>query len=151
MRQPQFTEQKDGPLKNNDRPAAHPSAPSTTSVKGGEKRHVSVGQINAIIGSATQAVRSRLHSGQWSGTGTNISYEGATAPGGGGCAGTGQTSGQSGTGTRITGTDAQEAAAAHHHTHNNRHTATHEAQNKRETSSHQDHDDELEGETLGNP
>lgn len=34
-------------------------------------------------------------------TGTNISYEGATAPGSGGSAGTGYTSGQAATGARI--------------------------------------------------
>lgn len=65
-----------------------------------EKR-INVDEINAIIGGATGNVRSRRSTNDWSDTGTNISYEGATAPAGGGSVGTGQASGQDATGASI--------------------------------------------------
>jgi hypothetical protein len=49
-------------------------------------------------------------------TGTNISYEGPTAPGSGGSAGTGYTSGQAATGATIsTGSDFDQAAVSTGH------------------------------------
>jgi hypothetical protein len=49
-------------------------------------------------------------------TGTNISYEGATAPGAGGSSGTGYTSGQPGTGASIaTDSDYEQAAVGKHY------------------------------------
>ena len=48
-------------------------------------------------------------------TGTNVSYEGPTAPGGGGSAGTGYTSGQADTGQSIsTSSDYDQAAVGKH-------------------------------------
>lgn len=116
MSQQLFEEQIGGPLKNNDtgKGVTLPAVLQFT-VK---KKTTSAGRINAIINSATAAVHNRHHyASNWANTGTNISYEGATAPGGGGSAGTGQASGQSATGIRITSTDPGEAAAAgfNHH------------------------------------
>lgn len=49
-------------------------------------------------------------------TGTNISYEGPTAPGSGGSAGTGYTSGQADTGSSIaTDSDYEQAAVGKHY------------------------------------
>lgn len=64
-------------------------------------KRVTPDQINAVINGATGNVRSRRSTDEWSNTGTNVSYNDATAPGGGGAVGTGQASGQSATGASI--------------------------------------------------
>jgi hypothetical protein len=62
--------------------------------------------IDSIINSPSENVRSRMSGGTLGNTGTNISYEGPTAPGGGGSAGTGYSSGQDATGASLrTGVD----------------------------------------------
>ncbi len=66
-----------------------------------EKKHSSVASINSIITGATGAVHSRHSHESWGNTGTNISYEGTTAPGSGGSVGTGQASGSDATGASI--------------------------------------------------
>lgn len=78
------------------------------------KGNVSAANIDSIIGSATENVRSRRSDATWSNTGTNISYEGQTAPAGGGSVGTGESSGQSATGSRISTSDEYEAGRAEH-------------------------------------
>lgn len=66
--------------------------------------------LDAIISSPTDAARGRRSSGNLGNTGTNVSYEGPTAPGSGGSAGTGYASGQDATGARITTTDSSDHA-----------------------------------------
>jgi hypothetical protein len=70
---------------------------------------------DAIIGSATDNVRSHTHHHDTLGnTGTNISYEGPTAPGSGGSAGTGYASGQDAVGARTsTNSEYEEGRVAH--------------------------------------
>lgn len=83
-----------------------------------QRKHSSgnAANIDAIINSPTEAVRSRHTTGaNYANTGTNISYEGATAPGSGGSAGTGQASGQDATGARISAEDEND----HLHNHTN--------------------------------
>lgn len=65
------------------------------------KKHSSAASIDSIITGATDAVHSRHASSNLGNTGTNISYEGATAPGGSGSVGTGYSSGQDATGSTI--------------------------------------------------
>lgn len=76
-----------------------------------KKRTTSAAQLDSIMGSATEAVRSNKHQGDWGNTGTNISYEGAKAPGSGGSVGTGEASGQDAVGARISSDDAYDYAA----------------------------------------
>jgi len=59
-----------------------------------EKKHSSAASIDSIISGATDAVHSRMSQETWGNTGSNISYEGPTAPGSGGSVGTGDASGQ---------------------------------------------------------
>jgi hypothetical protein len=54
-------------------------------------------------------------SGDLANTGTNVSYEGPTAPGAGGSAGTGYTSGQADTGSTLTTSSDYEQAAIGKH------------------------------------
>lgn len=75
----------------------------------GKEKTGKADHINSIITSPTDAARSRKHTDTWSNQGTNISYEGQTAPGGSGSVGTGNASGQSATGARITTTDSSDA------------------------------------------
>ena len=63
-----------------------------------EKKHSSAASLDSIITSATNAVQSRHSTATHGTTGTNISYDGATPPGGGGSVGTGFASGQESTG-----------------------------------------------------
>lgn len=66
-----------------------------------KKKTSSAANIDAIISSPTQNVRARHAHPSWGNTGTNISYEGNTAPAGGGSVGTGQASGHDATGAEI--------------------------------------------------
>lgn len=68
---------------------------------GAEKARI----IDDIIQSPTEKARSHRHRQTWSNTGTNVSYEGSTAPAGGGSVGTGEASGHSATGASINTTD----------------------------------------------
>jgi len=97
--------------------------------------------LDAIISSPTDAARSRRSTDGWSNQGTNISYEGQTAPGGMGSVGTGQGSGQSATGARISSSDAYEHA-----------NAGKEKNEKGEDLIKPDEEnDELDRDTLGTP
>ena len=51
--------------------------------------------------SATEQVHTHSHAGNYANTGTNVSYEGATSPGGGGSVCTGYATGQEATGATI--------------------------------------------------
>jgi hypothetical protein len=77
-----------------------------------ELKHSSVASINAIITSATGAVRSRMHTDTLANTGTNTSYEGATSNAAGG---TGYNSGQSATGETTRTTSGYDAAGLGNH------------------------------------
>lgn len=81
-------------------------------------RSGSAASIDSIIGSATDNVRSRhRHTSDWTNTGTNTSYEGASTTLGGGAAGTGYTSGQSGVGASIRTDSEYDKARIGHNTH----------------------------------
>jgi len=96
--------------------------------------------IDAIIGSATDGARSHRHTDTWSNQGTNISYEGATAPGGGGSVGTGQASGQDAVGARISSDDEQDYA-----------NAGREKDKGEDLSKPEEQGDELDRDTMGTP
>ncbi|HTM66254.1 MAG TPA: hypothetical protein VL093_08040 [Flavipsychrobacter sp.] len=112
-----------------------------------KKRHSgTAASIDGIINSPTEAARSHRHTDQWSSQGTNISYEGATAPGGGGSVGTGYASGQDAVGARVSADDESDFAV-HEHT-------------KDTTSENKDIDEDLtrpedrqskNEDTIGNP
>lgn len=147
-------------MKNNDVPAGkekQQDAARPEERSGEQTKKVNAGQIDSIISSPTDAVRSRHTSGRDMGnTGTNVSYEGATAPGGGGSAGTGEGSGQPATGSGITVPDPEEAAAAgSNHPYNDKRDAEDDPQPEREgrgeAPDHRDHDDDPGRETLGTP
>lgn len=114
-----------------------------------KKSHSTAASIDAIISSPTQNVRSRLSgsSGRLANTGTNITYDGPTAPGGGGSVGTGYSSGNSATGAGLS-SDASEEA---------RNNATEKQQtNAKENenddkSSNEDKRPEDREDTIGNP
>ena len=72
-----------------------------------EKPYIPAGQAADVYRSPTAAVDPH-NTSRYANTGTNISYEGATAPGGGGASGTGNASGQPATGSRITTTREEE-------------------------------------------
>jgi len=72
------------------------------------KRRLTKAEVDAITPNPTNVVRSRKHRDTLAGTGTNISYEGATAPGGGGSVGTGNSSGQNATGSKISSDNAND-------------------------------------------
>lgn len=163
MNPQKFEEQQDGPLKNNDTPSGKGQQQERSGQKdeAQQEKRVSAERIDSIISSPTDAVHSRHTSGRDMGnTGTNVSYEGATAPGGGGSAGTGETSGQPATGSRITVPDPEEAAnAGSNHPYNDKRNAEEEQTpeqprqgNKGDAPpSYKDHDDNLGRETLGTP
>jgi hypothetical protein len=75
--------------------------PKMTDEQAKKHHKTTAADIDSIITGATDAVRSRQSSGNMGSTGTNVSYEGATAPGGAGSAGTGYGSGQDATGAGI--------------------------------------------------
>lgn len=79
-----------------------------------KKPYIPAGQAADIYRSPTAAADPH-NTRNYANTGTNISYEGATAPGGGGSAGTGEASGQPADGSRITTTRADETAAIGRH------------------------------------
>jgi hypothetical protein len=68
--------------------------------QGKKKKHVSALEAASLARSATERVSHHSNEGL-ADTGTNISYEGPTAPGGGGSVGTGYASGQSAAGEEI--------------------------------------------------
>ncbi len=70
--------------------------------------------LDSIIGSPSENVRAKRSDATWSNTGTNISYEGQTAPAGGGSVGTGESSGQSATGSSINAADEYESGRLGH-------------------------------------
>lgn len=76
-----------------------------------EKKHTSAAALDSIISSPTGNVKARHKTESWGNTGTNISYEGQTAPGGMGSVGTGQASGQDATGATI---HVPDAGNVHH-------------------------------------
>lgn len=84
-----------------------------TSKKSGNKNKGNAANIDAIISSPTENVRSRRSSETWSNTGTNISYEDETAAGGAGSVGTGQGTGAH-TGATISGSSEYEHGRAEH-------------------------------------
>jgi hypothetical protein len=101
-------------------------------------------RLDAVIGNtgATSAARSHKHTDTWSNQGTNISYEGATAPGSGGSVGTGQASGQDATGARVS-TSANDDYASH---------SKKDKDNRGENQLKPDeHNDNLDRDTLGTP
>jgi hypothetical protein len=113
-----------------------------------ERKHRSstAAEIDGIINSPTEAARSHRHTDQWSNQGANISYEGATSPGGGGSVGTGYASGQDAVGARVSANDESDFAAHNHTTE--------------DTSEHKDIDEDLtrpedrktkDEDTIGNP
>ncbi len=103
-------------------------------------------RIDSIISSPTDAVRSRhSHSTSAANTGTNVIYEGQTAPGGGGSVGTGEASGQSATGQSITTDGAYEAAQEGTNNH------PESTDSNTENLIQKDHDDALDRSTLGTP
>jgi hypothetical protein len=67
----------------------------------GRKGKANADRLNSIINSPTESVRSRRSGDTLSSTGTNTSYEGSTAPAGGGSVGTGNASGKSAVDARI--------------------------------------------------
>lgn len=158
----QGTQPQDESLKNNDQPleGRHGSSSGTqqeashgSDSQRQEHRHVSAAQLDALITSPTNAVHARHHSGRHHGdTGTNISYEGQTAPGAGGSVGTGEASGQSATGSSITSTDADLTVSGAHHSKtpqqgaddSGHHTGEHNPLQK-------EHDDNLDRDTVGTP
>lgn len=156
-------DQQDEPLKNNDQPVndSHQEENNTQHTSHNSRAGLA-DRINGIITSPTEHVRSTLHhQGDWSNTGTNTSYEGTTAPGGGGSVGTGQGSGQSATGATITTSSSYENATprSKEDKEDSEHTPTSSPfTEKRDASEEtdgagiplqQDHDDDRD--TLGNP
>lgn len=115
------------------------------------KSRSSAASIDAIISSPTENVHARRSgaSHRMANTGTNISYEGPTAPGGGGSVGTGYSSGHSATGS---GTSSDPAESARTHAtekiptnapkHENRDERTGNSQNERDRNN-DDPDHEL--------
>jgi len=102
--------------------------------------------IDSIIGSPTEHVRAGRSSDSLGNTGANTSYEGATAPGGGGSAGTGYTSGQSGTGASISSDSDTAYVHGSEHSHNDDETVD----NEKDPAS-ANRQSPQENDTLGNP
>lgn len=96
--------------------------------------------IDAIIGSATDGARAHRHTDTWSNQGANISYEGATAPGGGGSVGTGQASGQDAVGARISSDDGHDHA-----------NAGSDKEKGEDLARPEEQGDELDRDTMGTP
>lgn len=80
----------------------------------GKKRHVGALQAAAAGRSATAQVDPHSNSGL-ANTGTNISYEGPTAPGAGGSVGTGYASGKSAVDPTISTTSEEDEALSRNH------------------------------------
>lgn len=79
-----------------------------------EMPYIPAGQAADVYRSPTAAVTPQ-HSTNYANTGTNVSYEGATAPGGGGSVGTGEASGQPAVGSTITTTRSDESVTIGEH------------------------------------
>lgn len=79
-----------------------------------KKPYIPAWQAADVYRSPTTAVDPH-NTHQYASTGTNISYEGATAPGSGGATGTGEASGQPADGSRITTTRADETGEIGRH------------------------------------
>jgi hypothetical protein len=107
-----------------------------------KSRSGSAANLDSIMRSATDAARSHRHHTTWSNTGTNISYEGPTAPGAGGSVGTGMASGQDAVGARIRTDDALDHVSTRKHT---------EDSEGEEMVKPEQHNDELDRDTLGTP
>ena len=105
-------------------------------------RSGSAANLDSIMRSATDAARSHRHQTTWSNTGTNISYEGPTAPGAGGSVGTGLASGQDAVGARISTDDALDHVSTRKHT---------EDTEGEDIVKPEQHNDELDRNTLGTP
>lgn len=103
------------------------------------KKHSSAASLDSIITGATDAVHSRHTSSNLGNTGTNISYEGATAPGGSGSVGTGYSSGQDATGATIN-TEGE-----------NDFVRDHKRKDELEKTDEEDEEKEQGNDTLGNP
>jgi len=122
-----------------------PQGQENSSSSGGGKKRKGKGNaanLDAIISSPTNAARSHRHTDTWSNQGTNVSYEGPTAPGGGGSVGTGYASGQDAVGARITTSDNTDHARA---------GRSDKKEKGEDLSRSQDMDDELDRETMGTP
>lgn len=122
----------------------------------GEHKHFSAAQLDSLISSPTAAVHARHHQSSHgthlADTGTNISYEGQTAPGGGGSVGTGEASGQSATGSSIASTDADLSVSGAHHPHSPQQKADDEAGHTgADNPLQKQHDDEMDRDTVGTP
>lgn len=102
-------------------------------------KKMTASQLDAITNNPTESVRSRRTGDSLSNTGTNITYEGATAPAGGGSVGTGQASGKDATDPRI--------ATGHP---NEQIKDTGDAQDEDPIRPDR-HNDELDRDTLGTP
>jgi hypothetical protein len=99
-------------------------------------------KLGAISQSATDAARSHRHTDTLSNTGTNISYEGNTAPGAGGSVGTGQASGQDAVEPRISSDHPNDYISTKEHT---------EEKEGEDVVRPKKHNDDLDRETLGTP
>ena len=108
----------------------------------GDEAAANAANLDSIIGGATSAARSNRHTDTLSNTGTNISYEGNTAPAGGGSVGTGQASGQDAVGARITTSDKHDHSTG---------SSRGEAKEGEEHMKSEEHDDDLDRDTLGTP
>lgn len=82
--------------------------------KENKKPYISALEAADIYRSPTAAVDPH-NTSRYANTGTNISYEGATAPGSGGSVGTGEASGQPADGSRITTTRTEETGEVGRH------------------------------------
>lgn len=159
----QRAQSSDESLKNNDRPleGQHGSSSGTqqeASHSDGQRehRHSSAAQLDALISSPTGNVHARHHQGahgtSLADTGTNISYEGATAPGAGGSVGTGEASGQSASGSSITSTSADQAVSGANHPHSEQQKTDDEAGHTgADNPLQKQHDDEMDRDTVGTP
>lgn len=160
----QRAQPSDESLKNNDQPLeGHHGSSSGTQQEAsqaqpdqGEKRHSSAAQLDMLISSPTANVHARHHQGlhghHLGSTGTNISYEGATAPGAGGSVGTGEASGQSATGSSITTTSADQAVSGANHPHTEQQQTDDEAGHTgADNPLQKQHDDEMDRDTVGTP
>ncbi len=148
---------QDESLKNNDQPVEgrERQSSSASSNMSGDAALASASLLNGLSGAATDAVRGRhnVENGpDISSTGTMVSYEGATAPGGGGSAGTGEASGQSATGSSITSTSADQAVSGANNPRTQQQAADDEGSHTGEPNPLQkQHDDEMDRDTVGTP
>jgi len=147
-------------LKNNDQPLAGQHGSSSGTQQDAASQHGNGGSgrpsaalLDALISSPTEAVHARHHAGRTHGdTGTNISYEGQTAPGAGGSVGTGEASGQSATGSRIASTDADLTVSGATNPQSDQQGADDSGSQTGEHNPLQkEHDDNLDRDTVGTP